>query len=206
MIKCQIEDVVTGKKARLRSYISDITDTITPSWNTQEYIGRPDAVHTYKSTTRSCAFTLKFAATSRGDMFGMYKKVNFLYGLAYPHIGGENIGNYGAVQQTMVGPLVRMTIGDWLYRTPGYFKSISTTIDNNFPWEINLEDSDQIAQLPQILQVAIEFEIIGDGPHTSAVSSVKAPAGVAGIHVGGMPMHNNERPFFTGLPIAPPEE
>ena len=198
MIKFEVQDIFTGKRCRMRSYLTDMTDTITPNWQVQNYVGRPDGVHHYESTIRSFTFTLKVAAMSRQDMQGMYKKVNFIYGLAYPHVGSFE---QGATEQTMVSPYCRLTVGDWLYNSPGYFKSVSTTIDNDYPWEINLESATDVAQLPHILSINIEFAVIGDGPHTSAVSSKTAET-VTGLHIGGHRPGETEREFYQGLKIA----
>jgi hypothetical protein len=34
-----------------------------------------------------------------------------------------------------------MTIGDYLHRVPGFLESVNITVDNNSPWEVNLEKS-----------------------------------------------------------------
>jgi hypothetical protein len=60
----------------------------------------------------------------------------------------------------MRAPVVRVTIGDYLYRVPGFIESINLTVDNNTPWEINL-DGDS-AQLPQVVDVAVSFRPILD--------------------------------------------
>jgi hypothetical protein len=68
----------------------------------------------------------------------------------------------------MRAPIVRVTIGDYLYRVPGFLESVNVTIDNNYPWEINLQNKDytgldsEIAQLPQVLDVSISFRPIMD--------------------------------------------
>ena len=179
MIKCIVEDMQTSKKVRFRSYITDIADTITPSWSPQQYVGRPDPVYSYTSTERSVSFTLKLAAMTRAGMLGMYKKANFLYGLAYPHLRDTG-GSHNALQS----PYIKLTIGDYLYKCPGFFDSISVTIDNSFPWEINLENDPDVAQLPHILQVALTFKVIGDGPHASAIQS-DFDDSLRGVHIGG---------------------
>ena len=180
-IKFVLQDVQTGKLVRFRSYITDITDNVTPSWTPTQYIGRPDPVYNYTNTERSMTFSLKMAAMSRKDMKGMYKKANFLYGLCYPHAGNS------AGQAGIISPYVRLTIGDWCQQTPGFFTSLVTTIDNNYPWEINLENSDSdTAQLPHILSLALSFTVIGDGPHLSAIQrSDIADEGAVGRHIGG---------------------
>ena len=179
MIKFVIEDVQSGKFVRYRSYITDLNDTITPNWTPVNYVGRPDPVYSYTGAERNITFTLKFAAMSRQGMQGMYKKINFLYGLAYPHITPGD-----ATVQGLVAPYIRLTIGDWLYQCPGFFSSFTTTIDNTFPWEINLESDIEVGQLPHVVSVALDFKVIGDGPHTSAVQHPDNDD-VAGRHIGG---------------------
>ena len=200
MIKLIVEDIPTGKKVRFRSYLSDISDTITPEWSAVNYVGRPDQVHNYKQTTRTMSFTLKFAALSRTSMIPMYQKINYLYGLCYPHLT-KGLPNQ-SVAETMTSPLVRLTMGDWCYKTPGYFSSINTTIDNDFPWDINLEEETiQTAQLPQVVSLGLAYTIIGDGPHLSAVQTAGTNK-ISGIHIGGGLSNNvaNEK-FFAQLPI-----
>ena len=201
MIKLIFEDVVTERYVRMRSYLSDITDTITPEWSKTTYVGRADQVHNYTGASRQVAFTLKFAALSRNSMKAMYQKVNYLYGLCYPHLAG---GSDGTVSETMISPLVKLTMGDWLYKTPGYFESMATSIDNDYPWDINLEaEKEQTAQLPTVLSVSLTFTVIGDGAHLSAVKSDAADEDVLqGIHIGGgISGATAEGKFFANLPI-----
>jgi hypothetical protein len=199
MIKLIVEDVVTEKKVRMRSYLTDISDAITPEWNKVSYVGRPDQVHNYTGATRQVSFTLKFAALSRDSMVSMYTKVNYLYGLCYPHLAN---GSTGAVSETMVSPIIKLTMGDWLYKTPGYFDSMTTTIDNSYPWDINLEsEAKETAQLPTILSIALTFVVIGDGPHLSAIQSDDDDK-LSGIHIGGGVNANTAQgKFFGMLPI-----
>jgi hypothetical protein len=72
--------------------------------------------------------------------------------------------DYSPKQGIMRAPLIRITIGDYLYRVPGFIESINFTVDNNTPWEINLENdqSGNIAQLPQVVDVAVSFKPILD--------------------------------------------
>jgi hypothetical protein len=98
----------------------------------------------------------------------------------------------------MIAPLIRLTIGDWLYRCPGYFKTMTTTIDNTYPWEINLEkDNEKTAQLPHVVQISLSFTVIGDGPHTSAVGT-EGNEDLVGIHIGGGVLANTND-FFDSL-------
>ena len=204
-IKLMIEDIPTSKGdskkiVRFTSYLSEISDTITPSWEKNSYVGRPDQVHSYSGASREFSFTLKFAALSQISMIPMYKKINYLYGLAYPHY--DSTIPKQAVRETMLAPLIKLTVGDWMYRAPGYFTSIATTIDNDYPWEINLQKEEfQVAQLPQVVSVGLTFTVIGDGPHMSSVFG-NENQNLAGIHIGGgVSPETADGKFFGELPL-----
>ena len=46
-IKFRIRDAVNGKWLIFPAHLGTITDTVTPEYSTERYIGRPDAVHIY---------------------------------------------------------------------------------------------------------------------------------------------------------------
>jgi hypothetical protein len=72
----------------------------------------------------------------------------------------------------MRAPIVRVTIGDYLYRMPGFLESVNITVDNGSPWEINL-DGDS-AQLPQVVDVAVTFKpILSELPRRSTFGAEK---------------------------------
>jgi hypothetical protein len=63
----------------------------------------------------------------------------------------------------MRAPLVKITVGDYLYRMPGFIESINVTVDNGATWEI-----EEGQQLPQYLDVAVSFKpIFKDLPRRS---------------------------------------
>jgi hypothetical protein len=57
----------------------------------------------------------------------------------------------------MRAPLVRVTIGDYLYRMPGFLENVSINIDQTYSWEI--KDG---LQLPHAAIVNITFKPILD--------------------------------------------
>jgi len=202
MIKCIVEDIYTKKKVRFRSYITDMVDTISPSWTPTNYVGRPDGVYSYQNTGRSVSFTLMMAAQSRLGMIGMYRKLNYLYGLCYPHLGDGEPEQ--AVKEAMLAPFIRLTIGDWLYKCPGFISELTTTIDNSYPWEINLEKEVEVGQLPHMVSLSVGFTVIGDGPHISSVQSKNAAA-ISGRHIGGgLNDKDAAGTFFETLPLPAP--
>jgi hypothetical protein len=70
----------------------------------------------------------------------------------------------------MKGPLIKFTLGNWFIETPAFIKSLSYTVDNETPWEINLSDSGiylnpteyNVGELPMIVSVQVSMQIFGE--------------------------------------------
>jgi hypothetical protein len=175
LIKLVMEDIFADKQLRFRSYISAFADNITPDWSDQKYIGRADKVYQYGGAERAISFGLMVVCMTRQELLMMYKKVNYLIGLCYPHYADPTTN---AVPDTMVGPMIKLTLGDYLYRCPGFLSSVNISVDENTPWEINLEEMEDVAQLPKYLNIQLGFTPIGSSPKTTAFGDI------VGRHIG----------------------
>lgn len=128
------------------------TDNNSAALNSFRYMGRGEEFFTYQGFSRQISFSFKIAAFSRSELKPLYNKLNYLISQVYP--------DYSPNTNVMRAPLVKLTIGDYLYRVPGFIESINVTADNLSPWEINLENSNQVQELPHVLEVAISFKPI----------------------------------------------
>ena len=152
-IKFRIRDAVNGKWIIFPAQLGSVTDTVSPEYTKERYIGRPDEVHIYSGTARSVAFDFKVAAFTKQEIPIIQEKMNYLIGLGYPtfkpHIKGEDT-------QRMVTPYIYLTIGDLFNNTPGYFDNITLTTEENATWEI--QDG---LQIPHYFNVSVNFVHIG---------------------------------------------
>ena len=159
-IKFRIRDAVNGKWLIFPAYLGGIIDTVSPSYNVEQYLGRPDQIHVYGGTTRTISFDFKVAAMTKQEIPIIQEKMNYLVGLGYPTYKKMFTGDDEA---RPVAPFVYLTIGDLWHNTPGYFSNITITIEENVTWEI-----DEGIQIPQVYTVAVEFVYIGKYlPHTT---------------------------------------
>lgn len=135
-----------------------ISDSNTAEYTSFKYLGRGETFRTYQGFDRSISFTFKVFAQSRQEMQPLYKKVNQLISQVYP--------DYSPEYNLMRGNVVRLTIGDYLYRVPGFLENVNVTIDNsNTPWEIvlnDLDDEDDVRQLPHMVTIQCSFKPIMD--------------------------------------------
>jgi len=158
-IKFRIRDAVNGKWLVFPAHIGTITDTVTPSWTTEKYIGRPDSIHLYGGADRSVSFDFKVAAFTKQEIPIIQEKMNYLVGLGYPTF--KKISDSDD-EERPVAPYIYLTIGDLFNNTPGYFSSIAITMEENATWEI-----DEGHQIPQVFSVSVEFVHVGKYlPHT----------------------------------------
>jgi len=128
------------------------TDNNSAVLNSFRYMGRGEEFHTYQGFTRAISFSFKIAAFSRSELKPLYNKLNYLISQVYP--------DYSPNTNIMRAPVVKITLGDYLYRVPGFLESVNITVDNNTPWEINLENSTDVQELPHVLDVSISFKPI----------------------------------------------
>ena len=135
-----------------RAFLTNgFTDNNTANLNSFRYMGRGEEFFTYQGFTRQISFSFKIAAFSRSELKPLYNKLNTLISQVYPDY--SNVG-------VMRAPLVKITLGDYLHRVPGFIESVNVTVDNTSPWEVNLESSNDVQQLPHVLEVAISFKPI----------------------------------------------
>lgn len=138
---------------------SGITDNNTAQLNPFKYVGRGENFYTYQGFDRSIGFSFRIAAGSKDELRPIYNRLNTLVSQVYP--------DYSPSTKIMRAPLVRVTIGDYIYRMPGFLESVNIAVDNGSPWDI-----DDPTQLPQVLDVSISFKpIMSELPRRASFTS-----------------------------------
>ena len=147
-----------GNLIVFRAILSGITDTFTPEYASERYVGRPDSVHVYQGTNREISFTFDVYPKSAGELLPLWEKMNYLAGLTYPEF--TSIAKGGGTG--MVAPYCKLTIGDMYKNAPGYISGLTYTVQDNGTWELDL------AQVPKYIQASCTFVYIGDRlPHST---------------------------------------
>ena len=149
-IKFKFYDLTNKKYIIFPAILSGISDSVTPEYSSEKYVGRPDKIHTYIGTDRSISFSFSVAAGSKQDLIVCWEKLNYLMGLTYPT--WRKISN----SNRMDAPFISLTIGDMYNKLPGYLNSLSFTVNDQSTWEI-----DDGYQLPKVVDIECEFTHIG---------------------------------------------
>ena len=131
-----------------------IQDSNTAAYNSFKYLGRGETFRVYQGFDRNISFAFKILVQTRSEMQPLYRKLNHLISQVYP--------DYSPAQSFMRGSVVKLTIGDYLYRVPGFLDSVNVTLGTDVGWEILLGQYDEsdVAQLPFVVDVNCTFKPI----------------------------------------------
>jgi hypothetical protein len=147
-----------------RAYLTQFSDSVDATWNDVKYAGRGDRFYVYDGFTRKINIGFKVAALSDIEMKPMYQKLNYLMGNLMPDYNDT----------LMRGPLIKMTVGNWIDGQVGILNSLSYTIPQDSPWEIGLGDKYLI--LPHIVEVSMTFTPIGS--QTQGINKVSSKSDI----------------------------
>ena len=144
-----------------RAFLGSFSDSYNSSWSSQKLMGRAENFHNYEGFDRSISMNWTVPAQSRNELMIMHQKLNYLASnLAPDYVNGKY----------MAGPLVRLTVGGYLYEQYGFIESLSLNIPDNSPWEIavaggeekgteigsggGLRHDTSVKELPHVLEVS----------------------------------------------------
>tara|TARA_R110002074_G_scaffold354503_4_gene526379 strand:- start:589 stop:2382 length:1794 start_codon:yes stop_codon:yes gene_type:complete len=136
-----------------RAYIDGITENVTPSWVSTNFIGRSEPVYTYERAEREVTFNLKLYANTPDEFNMIYKKINRLTSLCYPQYKSKNS------MLRMKPPLTKLRIGELFgsqnNEMTGHIKSLSYTVPEESPWETAVN-----RRAPKYIIATISYQII----------------------------------------------
>jgi len=175
LIKCIIRPVETNGFLGLpadtilvfRAFLTNFNDAINASYAEHTYVGRGEKFYTYQTADRKTSFQLAIAAQSRAEMKPLYRKLNYLISQLYPEYSGLTTKATG--NGFMKSPLVKLTIGDYFYNTPGIITSLNIQIPEDSPWELESSNmhngktdgiystQGDMYQLPHYLTLNLQF-------------------------------------------------
>lgn len=118
-------DLRTNEIVSFHAFLTSLSDSFTPQFESVEGVGRIDAVKIYKNTQRKIELSFIVAATSAKDFDVMWIKVNKLVSYVYPQytqgrtvFDGDTVKSSSNVftqpfsQVIGASPVIRMRIGD----------------------------------------------------------------------------------------------
>ena len=147
----------TYKFLHFKSFLDDITDSFGATWDSFKYLGRGENFYTYQGFTRAIDLSFTVPSFTRGQMKTNYLKLGYLASSLTP--------NYNPQGGYMRGPLIKLTIGDYIKDQWGFIETLTYKVNgSDSTWEINIDDEgNKIA--------ALDPAWVGELPHHIEVSS-----------------------------------
>jgi hypothetical protein len=130
---------------QFRALITSIKESIQPEFNEQRYVGRTERFVTYAGAKRSVSLNFNIVAFSPEEQYGMWQRINYLSGLAFPQ---------GVKNGFMVPPLFRVTIGGIYENQPCFLQ----TLDFDFLDETITFDVDR--EVPHAVNVSMQINLL----------------------------------------------
>jgi hypothetical protein len=124
-----------SNNVQFRAFITNFKENVKPEFNEQRYLGRTERYVTYAGARRTATLQFNIVAFSENELTGMWTRINYLTGLAFPRGVAEDSG-------FMIPPLFKITVGDIYDVQPCYLDSIDFDfIDNDITFDIDRQVS-----------------------------------------------------------------
>jgi hypothetical protein len=189
-----------------RALLDSFNDSYNASWSSTKYLGRGENFYTYDSFTRTVSLSFTTVAQSKQELIPMYKKLNYLASQLTPDYSPKGY---------MRGPLVKLTVGGYLYEQPGFIQDLSYEMITDAPWEIAINTEggvdDTVKQLSQMVKVT-SFTFIpihnfvpskqGLGFSIDGVNTTQGPQRYIALE-NAQGNNYNEGSLFDGTTLAP---
>jgi hypothetical protein len=152
-VELKFWSVAKQAAVNFRATLTGITETVSPTWDTQKFIGNPFNFYTYNSIERSVNFAFKIYALNAYELKACWQKINFLTNLTYPQ------GYSGGI--AVIPPFIRFTLGSMYVNKEAFISDLSYEIPDDAPWEIDVEGLGMGEYiLPKLVNVTMTLKLV----------------------------------------------
>ena len=153
LVELKFWSVAKQAAVNFRATLTGITETISPTWDTQKFVGNPFNFYTYSNIERSINFAFKIYALNADELKACWQKINFLTNLTYPQGYAGNIA--------VVPPFIRFTLGSMHVNKEAFISDLSYEIPDDAPWEIDAEGLGMGEYiLPKLINVTMTLKLV----------------------------------------------
>ena len=153
LVELKFWSVAKQAAVNFRATLTGITETVSPTWDTQKFVGNPFNFYTYSNIERSVNFAFKIYALNADELKACWQKINFLTNLTYPQ---GYVGNIAVLP-----PFIRFTLGSMHVNKEAFISDLSYEIPDDAPWEI---DADGLGMgeyiLPKVVNVTMTLKLV----------------------------------------------
>ena len=153
LVELKFWSVAKQAAVNFRATLTGITETVSPTWDTQKFVGNPFNFYTYSNIERSVNFAFKIYALNADELKACWQKINFLTNLTYPQGYAGNIA--------VIPPFIRFTLGSMHVNKEAFISDLSYEIPDDAPWEIDAEGLGMGEYiLPKVVNVTMTLKLV----------------------------------------------
>jgi len=135
------------KPIAFRAIISGLTESSTPSWSGQKFLGNPYSFYLYEGVERNISFNLKVAAASPIELANIWERLKVLTTYTYPTIK-NGLSN---------PPIIEFRLGSMYNNRTSFIETLQYTIPDEGNWET---DGEVVGYLPKIVDISMTLKFI----------------------------------------------
>ena len=121
------QHIASAKTVFFKAFVTEYTETFTPSWTATQVYGRTDDIQSYGGTKRSISLAFDVPAGSQGEAYENLARISKLVQMLYPTYLRDADGRADIQGQS---PLVRVKMMNMI--TNERCKKLSTALVKNF--------------------------------------------------------------------------
>jgi hypothetical protein len=132
-IPLKFYNIYKNQTLQFRCTLSDLTETYSPTWDSNKFIGNPFPFYTYSGIERSVTFGFKVFSLNLEEHQLAWERLNELGQYTYPSA-------YKGAAGAVVPPIIQFTLGNMYILRECFIENLTYSIDENTPWEIGLNE------------------------------------------------------------------
>ena len=130
-IPLYFRNIVTNETVHFRGTITGLSETVSPSWDSNKFAGNPFSFYTYIQVERNVTFNFTIYPMNSNELVNNWTKIEFLTSLTYP------LGYQGDDWGSVSAPIVYFTMGDLYKDKESFIESLQYTIPDNSNWQLD---------------------------------------------------------------------
>tara|TARA_Y100000389_G_scaffold49635_1_gene45351 strand:- start:4679 stop:6112 length:1434 start_codon:yes stop_codon:yes gene_type:complete len=151
-----IQGVEEGEDARqfFRATITGLSESSTPAWQGNKFIGNPYNYYTYDGVERSVTFNMNLYSMNMPELIQCWNRLKYLTAKTYPKISQSNDEGEGG--GLVNPPFIRFQLGDLYNDRHGFIESLTYTMPDMGTWEVYKDG----LRLPKFIDVALTIKLL----------------------------------------------
>lgn len=142
-IALKFYSIYQNKTVQFRCTVSELSETFSPTWEPNKFIGNPFSFYTYQGVERSLTFSFKVFSLNLYEHINAWERLNFLAKLTYPQ-------DYKGASGAVAPPLIKFTLGNMYDRKDAFIENLTFSVDSNTPWEIGMNSQLANGQITKV--------------------------------------------------------